>query len=138
MTEYNTCDKQLFKTDKEHLRAGVELADGWTLETGDLVHHKDAWQLFPISELPQTIKDAIAAQLVHQVDELNSMRTHIRDQNAKAFSSDEYGTARVWTSESGLGFGRIAKANDNDRTMNTIKAIVDSGVLSTDQGGRDG
>lgn len=70
--------------------------------------------------------DALAAQLVRQVDAMNGFDFEERFKDGQyAFSSDEYGTAKVWAKDSGLSWGRITKANDDDRTMNTLKAIDD-------------
>ena len=113
------------KTD--YIRAAVDLADGWRvfggmdIEGWDYIapHQQDDKRL---SEITQVDLDTLAAQLVRQVDALDGFFV----------DSDEYGTAKVWAKESGLGMGRIAKSNDGDkgRTMNTIKAIVDSKVLA--------
>ena len=76
------------------IRKAVELADGfWWKE--DCVHVLDTPMHYRADALPQTILDALAAQLTRQVDEL-----------------DDY-----WV------------CAEDDRTMNTIKAIVDSKVL---------
>lgn len=95
-------------TDQEIIRKAVELLDG------DHYFPTDTqWGL-----------DALAAQLVRQVDALDRY----------AFGSDEAGWASVWD-EMPSNFERIAIVDEDvDRTMNTLKCIVDSGVLEVDSG----
>ncbi len=92
-------------TDEKYIRKAVELAYGWDLS--DL--NDEFW-----SGRRQMMLDALAAQLVRQVDALGSPRV--------AVFTD--GGAMV------DGSGAYAKCRGLDRTMNTIMAIVDSGVLS--------
>jgi len=111
----------------DYIREAVELADGW-----DNYKHKDTGEYlgpiygaFPIGTFAinlvgnyPPILDALAAQLVRQVDAIGS------GSGVWIFSSycevhNEYCLQTTRTHE-----------NTDDRTMNTIKAIVDSGVLN--------
>lgn len=105
------------KSDEEYIREGVELADGWRLASDNSVRGRSVG--LPPTEQP--VLDALAAQLVRQVDALDGhsmefgvdLRAFVRGPKFKAF----YGHT-------------IAQAGGDDRTMNAIKAIVDSEVLS--------
>ncbi len=109
-------------TDQDYIRKAVELADGWSIpETPELTycapnfdplchgHFNDY-----VDEMPQWHKDALAAQLVRQVDGLS-----------------DYSGVRVRPdiTELFLDQGAMAIATGDNRTMNTIKAIVDSKEL---------
>ena len=115
--------------DKDTLRAAVELAEGWEHHTdpsGELwlapegVHrpHVNGSSLWIWDELPAPILDALAAQLVRQVDALDGY-----------FIEVSKGWACV---REALSYEAVSDVNAKygpDRTLNTIKAIVDSGVL---------
>lgn len=120
----------------DYIRKAVELADGWRivessnpLTVGVVITHELGSEGYPLNRLPQHIKDALAAQLVRQVDALG-----IRV--AFDYSVSGYGeyvgspfSITVGGSEgfiSGIGGVTI---KGPDRTMNTIRAIIDSGVL---------
>lgn len=117
--------------DQDLIRKAFDLADGWEYEIEavdpDYIYLSAAdgtyWHMdeesIPLAELPRIFVDALAAQLVRQVDALSKF----------AVDSDPYGTAKVWERVSGESLSRISKSNDSDRTMNTIRAIVESGVL---------
>ena len=100
------------------IRKAVELADDWEIHglngfsTPDSGH--DA-ALDSIDEMSQFEKDALAAQLVRQVDALGGKFMLITSPN-EVHIGDEVLAA-------------IANEQGPDRTMNTIKAIIDSGVL---------
>ena len=108
--------------DQEYIRKAVELADGWDFYTsianiedlvcGSLYAPKDSTCMI----------DALAAQLVRQVDALTSRTTISFDSNISLHNK-----VTTVTDDNGHQYGN----DDNDRTMNTIKAIVDSRVLST-------
>ena len=88
--------------EQDYIKAAVELADGWTYHDGDCSHEEtERW--FIGCKLPQVWLDALAAQLVRQVDAIDGEKIH------NDFIQ--------------IGVG------PKDRTMNTIKAIVDSKVL---------
>lgn len=108
-------------TDKEYIRKAVELADDFLFKP----YHDNGFRFLLPNEpdghynelirgfdnLPQWYLDALAAQLVRQVDAL-------APKAQRPFIS--------WESTSISGLGMIGP----DRTMNTIKAIIDSGVLN--------
>lgn len=106
-------------TDDEYIRKAVEMADGW-LEVDD-----GAWFATPFGHLNSmrnlhsAYYDALAAQLVRQCT--NSVIIY-----------DDHTT--VWGAEVqtvvGPGAQIIALVGGPDRTMNTIRAIVGSGVLT--------
>ena len=100
--------------DKDYIRKAVELADEWvTYDTTFLGGCYFAQHSY--DKVPQPVLDALAAQLVRQVDALEDyvLQSHW----------DE-----VRVVEPGLAL--IAAAHKDDRTMNTLKCIVDSGVLT--------
>lgn len=114
-------------TDEEYFEEGVNLADGWSIEVldqtiGIVVNDATLDELWTHDKWLQTTIDALAAQLVRQVDALEDNEYHV-----------DVGREEVWvgTCDSYDGIQTIKKvtASDSDRTMNTIKAIVDSGVL---------
>jgi len=92
----------------DYVKKAVELADGWRLDGNGV------WPPRPLPGAPfqeatkvQVTLDALAAQLVRQVD------------------------ATVYSCQVGRGMAQCYNSIQQgpDRTMNTIKAIVDSGVL---------
>ena len=107
----------------DYIKRAVELADGWEYEQDDIepecIYLSAAdgtyWHLdeesIPLTELPRILLDALAAQLVRQVD-----------------ASDYTFSSNV---DRGASVGLIKHIDGPDRTMNTIKAIVDSGVLGS-------
>ncbi len=110
--------------DQDYIRKAVELADGWQY---DEIGHTGIYKIF----LPDTMNiwvsfdyqpalDAIAAQLVRQVEDIDSAWLDI--------SSCGYVSIFV-----GDGDEEVATQFGDDRTMNTIKAIVDSAVLAEDK-----
>ena len=113
----------------DYIRKAVELADGWALErdsddepfylyqAGKADWYFDEGPMW-LDSLPQIFLDALAAQLVRQVDALP----------IQLFESGGVGQALVWKSNHLMD--KIEVRGD-DRTLNTIKAIVDSGVLES-------
>ena len=121
-------------TDEDYIRQAVELADGWVSELvgrgasidrydegEETILPKDSGVWWNLSGMPQFVIDALAAQLVRQVDALpvgkfpDDAPTDIYILN---------GSTDIWHKK------RLhAQAKGPDRTMNNIKAIVDSGVL---------
>ena len=89
----------------DYIKKAVELADGFSF------NDKDAY--FSTDELGCMWLDALAAQLVRQVDALGTVTLNIYDRGTEVGKSGQ-----PW-----------ATGIAHDRTMNTIKAIVDSGVL---------
>ena len=124
--------------DEEYIRAGVELAEGWRFNTPEEreKHDTSYWrqELVRIPSfghyalpLSQQALDALAAQLVRQVDALGCFEVSAYPENTSVVETDGEG-----------GFVSLAGYNTgNDRAMNAIRAIVDSGALPA-QGGRDG
>jgi len=105
------------------IRKAVELADGW--DTGsvqkDWVLCPYDWTSKPIFKIHQGELDALAAQLVRQVD-IND--PNIGDYTVTTFV--DHSVVEHWQ----FGVSQIVGyAESPDRTMNTIKAIVESGVL---------
>ena len=112
--------------DVEYIKAAVELADGWRLSddaepiiylTNDTNDDYDGMSFMSWS-YPTWMLDALAAQLVRQVDVLNYL--------VMVVASKE-GTSIVQPDVTFYNPG----CNDG-RTINTIKAIVDSEVLTND------
>lgn len=107
--------------EEDYIRKGVELAKGFSI-----VHERDGivwvggagFVECKIKHLPQWFKDALAAQLVRQVNALLS----VRNLKLHITAVDTQVTRYDWEDE-------IGYCGDEGRTMNTIKAIVDSGVL---------
>lgn len=111
------------KSKEDYIRKGVELADGWScvmykaghtvyiglIETaiGSKYHPED-----------QEMLDALAAQLVRQVDALRGMTF----ETYQTFSKLTLIDAQAMPKDEFYG-------GEFDRTMNTIKAIIDSKVL---------
>ena len=110
---------------KDYIRAGVELADGWRIADGKGLATAGTiccplGTAFGVASLTREWKAALAAQLVRQVDAIEPpihVNIHYRR------------TELINTKDGAVTNGRIA---DADRTMNTIKAIVDSKVLNSD------
>ncbi len=101
------------------IRKAVELADGWKYDeighTGKYkIHLPDTMQTW-VDFNYQPALDALAAQLVRQVDVLDEYR----------FNFARRGTML----KPRIGGHLLGYCKGDDRTMNTIKAIVDSGVL---------
>ena len=116
-----------------YIKAAVELADGWRISKGGDVHAPiDGWpEGFLLPEVGPFAKDALAAQLVRQVDALDGYFVGV------GCEFDEANRAAVYGPKFKACHGYlISDESGPDRTMNTIKAIVDSGVLvSTEQEG---
>lgn len=117
------------KTDEDYIRAGIDLADGW-----DLKRQRDGKERidnpvcvgFPIviDDLNAVWKDALAAQLVLQVDALENQPINI------VSYPDVTQVFHLRTAKDEM----ISYCGGEGRTMNTIKAIVDSGVLISEGG----
>ena len=115
-------------TDEEIIRRGVELADGWYVSDGQLYHEFGPSQYefiaTVLSDPDQYLLDGLAAQLTRQVDALGDYH----------FVSESYGRAAVIQYKNGNFIPRVvAEVEDKDRTMNTLRAIVESGVLEPNQ-----
>lgn len=112
-------------TDNGYIRKAAELADGW--EFDDDIHGKvwirpNYYTYANNDDSQQVYVDALAAQLVRQVDpnhhvDISWMTCEVRDgETSNRLAYIEYR-------------GTTPPYEGCDRTMNTIKAIVDSKVL---------
>ncbi len=115
------------------IRKAVELADGWELDVSPDGHTYDFIKMPAESKWSglgwarstyQPTLDALAAQLVRQVDA-----------HPKYYvMSETMGRCAVVVYRNGNFIPHIlAEQEGQDRTMNTITAIVESGVLATDK-----
>lgn len=109
-------------TDQDYIRNAVELADGFENqinEAGNYIEIHDVPYARIYLDVPrqdnQWVFDALAAQLVRQVDELSDYWVITRPHRTRIMA--------------GLISGIFKEAEGPDRTMSTIKAIVDSEVL---------
>ena len=101
------------RTDEQIVNRAVELADGWCLhprynDCAVLNTHRGEVYLED-----QYILDALAAQLVRQVDKEFEASWSITGKYVHLFGPK----------------GQIITIEGPDRTMNTLRAIVESGVL---------
>lgn len=103
---------------QDYIRKAVELADGWRWLHRDQVEVPllNSAVVNPFEK--QWFHDALAAQLVRQVDATGSCVVTVHGRGTELSPPD--GTWIVRTA--------------HGRTMNTIRAIVDSKVLETDSG----
>ena len=109
-----------------YIRKAVELADGWGLvEKKGRPYALFAPNTRALDCQIRYVRDALAAQLVRQVDALYPDLNIQSDFGGCTFIYKE-STDEDWHE------GKCQAANENDRTMNTIRAIVDSGVLKHD------
>ena len=111
----------------DYIKAGVELADGWRHEGGNCLCMPFDAGLWAYADLEQCHLDSLATQLVRQVDALRPRDPEI----------DRQCILGIWAeSVSLIDFSEfphketLIEFDDADRTMNTIEAIVDSGVLN--------
>jgi hypothetical protein len=101
--------------DQDYIRKAVELADAWDVVDRfgeDFIESPEGFGT-PTKVNDQTLIDALATQLVRQVDAMDEMLT-----------STGKGTAGIYQGDKCLGW-----ASGPDRTMNTIRAVVESGIL---------
>lgn len=105
-------------TDQEVISRAVELADGWK-ESGFFGCVETPEGYLAVPESSQLSCDALAAQLVRQVDALE--REHDLD----------IARGETWLGDYPARHGPrgLAKIQGPDRTMNTLRAVVESGVL---------
>lgn len=103
-------------TNQNYIRKAVELADGWIAYDNSFL---GGCYFAPHSydRVPQPVLDALAAQLVRQVDALPF------EQEGKTYFEVNNIRAHLCTDIT------ETEAEGSDRTMNTIKSIVDSKVL---------
>ena len=103
----------------DYIQEAAIIADGWdwtTDEDGNWLGGPDmGWHEDIIS---QGALDALAAQLVRQVDAVDGVNLISTPNGVDVYL--------------GTGFQSIKTVEGKDRTMNTIKCIVDSGVLKSE------
>ena len=117
--------------DQDYARKAIALADGWSItidDDGEMTSFYAPMWLpqatvkelstsgVRLDKLSQQMLDALAAQLVRQVDALRNPSVGV--------ITSELGSIHIWR-ESKL----LTESTQLGRTMNTIKAIVDSKVL---------
>ena len=108
--------------DQDYIRKAVELADGWQCHSSFVIISAPL-QNTEIEDLGRCHKDALAAQLTRQVE------------SSGDYYVAQYGDGRTSVNQfsGGLQLSTSIRPKDisvADRTMSTIKAIVDSGTLS--------
>ena len=104
----------------DYIRKAMELADGFDLTEDQLTLPSGHYFMVCCNDVIRPwMLDALAAQLVRQVDALDEYW----------FDNDKYCGSVVDSLGSSVGFSESPTDEPYDRTMNTIKAIVDSGVL---------
>lgn len=114
----------------EYIRKAVELADGWAwteyddheLTMLDIAGNAlvDGDFACEPHEMPELLVDALAAQLVRQVDALDVEL--VSGKGSVLIEKDDPETEP-------FGIQNLAWKEGPDRIMNIIKAIVDSGLL---------
>ena len=104
----------------DYIKRVVELADGFDIHYARVLRVLTNHGTFYVDYDEQFFLDALAAQLVRQVDAIENFELLIRrdvtqliNVYSEAFEMDEM----------------IEYSGGHGRTMNTIRAIVDSGVL---------
>lgn len=103
------------------IRKAIELADGVYLD--EYSHLIGMGSAVFIDDLQQYHLDSLAAQLVRQVDALDRIHVSTIPAGSEIWE-------RVEADDGGWdGVQNLGSAQGPDRTLNTIKAIVDSGVL---------
>jgi len=124
----------------EYIKNAVLLADGWDIDNcesgdpdydyisfaggGEWHYNEDPmW----IADIPEIFLDALAAQLTRQVDAVILFDIRVREDGVEMWQLLE--ASSQW---------EMTKTQSPDRTMNTIKAIIDSKVLNTDGLGEGG
>ena len=103
----------------DYIRKAVELADGFNMDEQAIVVH--GWQDFCFIDDPDRhVLDCLAAQLVRQVDALDRGAFHCEPNR---------GIVCEVATHFPFAHKTVEVAEGPDRTMNTLRAIVDSGVL---------
>lgn len=107
-------------TDEKYIRKAVELADGWSLRKDTLTTPTG---YFGRPEDQET-RDALAAQLVRQIESPKYIAEFYLD-----MARGHVAVRRIVDIDEAID---VSACYAEGRTMNTIKAIVDSGVLEND------
>jgi hypothetical protein len=108
------------------IRKAVELADGFDITENQLTFPSGHY--FTVNseiDIKDWMMDCVAAQLVRQVDAL----PHDENDNENAMVELDFGEVRVYNFNIPPPAANVTKCEGDDRTLNTIKAIVESGVL---------
>ena len=107
----------IVKTNQDYLKEGVELADGWESNAeGDIYGPFGPIGFGLALKLSQEELDALAAQLIRQVDALDGSYV-VERRTATEIHTDQFKESMEWRCE------------HEGRAMNAIKVIVDSKVL---------
>lgn len=109
-------------TDEDYIRAGVELAEGFDIFSEGLYINHIGY--CTVEEPLSWILDALTAQLVRQVDAVRSKSGYLLCVWQKPKSTTILDGEKL-----------VCQAAGDRREMNTIKTIVDSGVLSVKEDG---
>ena len=105
-------------TDDDYIRKGIEFARGWDLTENQLTLPSGHYFAVNCSaDFRDWMLDALAAQLVRQVDA------------TRTFYVEQLPWDTCVNKENGEALSAYGDPENSERTMNTIKAIVDSGVL---------
>lgn len=113
--------KEIEMNDQGYIRTAIELADKWE-QLGETVFCSLSMTYIPGFDVPECL-DALAAQLVRQVDVLEHYLLSVGRSCTSIIEINNCGEKiNKWYGEG------------PDRTMNTIKAIVDSKVLERERG----
>lgn len=108
------------RSDSDVIREAVELADGWSCQPdmhGDGVFIESVSGYKSTSYARDEITDALAAQLVRQIEKTDFV-VHQYERHTEVLH--HRGT---------MDYRLVRECHGDDRTMNTIRAIVESGVL---------
>ena len=103
---------------KDYIEKAAELADGWDHDGDELIRLPVLLKWIVGRNLPQHWLDALAAQLVRQVDAIDGIIVWADETRAVVATTVRPGKV------GSLHF--IGESEGPDRTMNTIKAIVDA------------
>jgi len=112
-------------TDEQVIRKAVELADGWREHRGTFICDElpMSWLFDRLDDAAfnedgyEAALDALAAQLVRQVDALYDTDLFFVDADRWMVRIEKH------------SIGTMGRSGGPDRTMNTLRAIVESGVL---------
>jgi hypothetical protein len=100
----------------EQLQAAVILADGWS--AGEYVVIAPYGFMFGVDKFCSIGVNALAAQLVSQIDEMENY----------AINVNEFGASVTFTDDAGCGVLGTSQGRDKGRSVNAILAILDAGV----------
>ncbi len=117
-------------TDNEYICKAVELAVGWNCDVANycaVAPDGEYWHWACNTAKGEIYRDALAAQLVRQVDALPAPSPDYVRRSIMGIWADSVSLIEF---KGGSYDETLIETDDADRTMNTIKAVVDSGVLS--------